>query len=76
MATQNREPNTTVPFKGLPFREKTPTLVPYSKSMKSILIFALLLTLGTVFLSGCTTVPKDTTVRRDVSSSSTSTYSK
>jgi starvation-inducible outer membrane lipoprotein len=44
--------------------------------MKPILIFALLLTLGTVFLSGCTTVPKDTTVRHDVSTSSTNTYSK
>jgi starvation-inducible outer membrane lipoprotein len=44
--------------------------------MKSILIFALLLTLGTVFLSGCTTVPKDTTVRHDVTSSSTRAYSK
>jgi starvation-inducible outer membrane lipoprotein len=44
--------------------------------MKSILIFALLLTLGTVFLSSCTTVPKDTTVRHDVTNSSTHTYSK
>jgi starvation-inducible outer membrane lipoprotein len=44
--------------------------------MKSILIFALLLTLGTVFLTGCTTVPRDTTVRHDETSSSTHTYSK
>ena len=46
--------------------------------MKSILIFALLLTLGTVLLTGCTTVPRDTTetsARRDTTTTS-STYSK
>jgi len=45
--------------------------------MKSILIFALLLTLGTVLLTGCTTVPRDneTNVRRDTTTTS-STYSK
>jgi starvation-inducible outer membrane lipoprotein len=44
--------------------------------MKSILIFALLLTLGTVLLTGCTTVPRDNTVQNTSVRSDTSTYSK
>lgn len=52
------------------------TLAPNATPMKTFLCFALLLTVGSILLTGCTTVPQDTTVRRDVNSSSTRTYSK
>lgn len=44
--------------------------------MKPILIFALLVAFGTVFLTGCTTVPRDNTVQSTSVRSNTSTYSK